>query len=384
MIPRSAYLPTILIISLLGACSAGTDSADADQPMGNGAPSSSSSDDAPPITIGADGPAVELGPTGGSVDETDTRDLEVRQQVCDESGLHCTCLRLALLGTLESAANQKNTQPFINWLNDNSGGSAVATLVDTKPTLTDEYLAGFDILIVANINGWTFSADEKAAVARWVRETGGGIVNLTGFVSQGSEPAATSQLIEFSGLKYTGSETALEGAGQSLPIYYADGTENLRDCIWWNGGDTTDAGITTPIRFTPQAGNLGKLTYALNYVGAFKGFGVEAPEESVVVASDPTTSQDMAVALEVEGAGRIFAFGDEWVIFANQWAPTGSPPNQQQDQYNKCWLPDEGIFHSVATLYQTKQFWYNAINWVAPPNECGFVIEDVDVDIWAY
>jgi hypothetical protein len=33
----------------------------------------------------------------------------------------------------------------------------------------------------------------------------------------------------------------------------------------------------------------------------------------------------------------------------------------------------------VQTLYQTKQFWYDAINWVAPPNECGFQVEDPDV-----
>jgi hypothetical protein len=40
------------------------------------------------------------------------------------------------------------------------------------------------------------------------------------------------------------------------------------------------------------------------------------------------------------------------------------------------------FFHSVATLYQTKQFWYDAINWVAPPNECSFKIEDKYVVVY--
>ena len=90
-----------------------------------------------------------------------------------------------------------------------------------------------------------------------------------------------------------------------------------------------------------------------------------------------------------QSTGRIFSWGDEWVIYSNQWAPaTGcTPSNQQQDQYNKCWVPaaadgsTEGFFHSVTSLYQTKQFWYNAINWVAPPNECNFVIDDPEVII---
>ena len=91
----------------------------------------------------------------------------------------------------------------------------------------------------------------------------------------------------------------------------------------------------------------------------------------------------MASAFELDGKGRILVFGDEWVVFANQWEPLGTPDNMQADMYNPCWIPPVGSspasFHSVATLYQTKQFWYNAVNWVAPPNECNFIIDDPDV-----
>jgi len=86
--------------------------------------------------------------------------------------------------------------------------------------------------------------------------------------------------------------------------------------------------------------------------------------------------------LLTEGASRIYAFGDEWVTFSNMWKQDGTPSNQQKDMYNPCYVPASGtaaeFFQSVATLYQTKQFWYNAINWVAPPNEC-FTIKDPDV-----
>jgi hypothetical protein len=360
---RLLFLSIPLVIA--AACSAGEDGLGG---TGNG-------------TGGGGGQAFDLD-SGGVRDPNDTRDLPVRKKSCDSAG-NCTCLRLALLGTLDSAAEDKDTQPFTNWLNANSGGTATVTMVTTKPTLDQAFLSQYDILLVANVNGWTFSPAEKTAVETWVRETGGGIVSLTGFVSTGTEPAATSQLIEFSGIKYNGT-TSAPSAGESQPVYYNGGAVNLKSCLDWTGPQ--EAFITTPIRFSPQTAQLEKLTFELDYVGAFIGFGVDAPANATVVATDPVSGQNMGVAREVDGTGRVFAFGDEWVIFANQWQPEGSPNNQTQDPYNICWVmptaTEAGFFHSVATLYQTKQFWYNAINWVAPPNECGFTIIDEEVHIY--
>jgi len=342
---------------------------------------------------GSGGAQVNLGPgpgNGGSLvvgvggndsvarDPNDPRDVPVREKVCDAAGV-CTCLRLALLGTLESNATNKDTQPFIDWLNDNSGGTATVTMVSTKPAVDATFLSGYDILVVANVNGWSFSAAEKAAVEAWVKETGGGIISLTGFVSEPTEPPATSQLISFSGINYNANKTAVDG--QPKPVFYQGGSTDLKPCLAWSG--TSEAIITAPVAFKPQTGSLEKLTLSLSYVGAFIGFGVTAPAGATVVATDPVSGDNMAVAYEVEGKGRIFAFGDEWVIFQNQWEPTGQPNNKQMDQYNPCWQPAvgnaAGFFHSVQTLYQTKQFWYNAINWVAPPNQCNFVVDDPDV-----
>ena len=333
------------------------------------------------------GPGDNGGKTGA--DPNDKRDVPMREKVCDPVTGKCTCLHLALLGTLTSAADDPDTTAFTDWLGSKSEGSAVATIVPTKPAAVDAaFLANYDILIVANVNGWTFSADEKAAVQKWV-EAGGGVITLTGFTSSATEAAATSQLISFAGLSYTGTSEAGYAApksGEQTPVYYKGGTVDLKRCMAWHGGAVTKAAlpfITTPIHFTPQTDDqLAKLTANVDYVGAFIGWPITAPADATVIAKDPVSGGNIAVAKEISAKGRIFAFGDEWVTFTSLWEKQGSPDNATPDMYNPCWVPPSGsaeaFFHSVQTLYQTKQFWFNAINYVAPPNGC-FTIVDPDV-----
>ena len=190
------------------ACSAGGD------------PSSKTNSSNTTNSSGGNGPVLNTGGsgvilnTGGSaplpMDPNDPRNVPVRPKLCDANGANCTCLRLALVGTLDSSANAKDTKPFIDWLNGNSDGTAKVTMVNTKPTVDATFLGQYDILVIANVNGWTFSADEKAAVATWVREQGGGLVTLTGFVSTAAEPPATSQLVEFAGMGYAGTDDAAD------------------------------------------------------------------------------------------------------------------------------------------------------------------------------
>ncbi|MEP7051803.1 MAG: hypothetical protein ABJB12_15675 [Pseudomonadota bacterium] len=319
----------------------------------------------------------------GMPDPTDTRNAPSRPKVCDATGTNCTCLRLALLGTLESSADETNTQPFVDWLNTSSGGTAAVTIITTKPTIDKAFLAKYDILVVANVNSWAFTPDEQTAVADWVKTTAGGIISLTGFSSVASEPAATSQLISFSGISYGSTATASQPQAQAAPVYYKGGTANMKDCFQWQPAPTANkADITAPIKFTPQMDTLQKLTANLDYVGAFYGWDVVAPTDATVIGTDPVTNKPIAVAKEVMGMGRIFAWGDEWVIFKNQWEKSGTPSNKQMDAGNPCWVPANGttagFYQSVETLYQTKQFWYDAINWVAPPNQC-FTITDTEV-----
>jgi hypothetical protein len=375
---RFLILPSFIVAV---ACSAGGGPED---PNSVGGPTAGTGS-TPHSASGGSGNLIitELGGTG-QLDPNDTRELPLRELICTNPAdpATCSCLSVALIGTLDSAANNKDTGPFVDWLNANSGGTAKVTMVSQKPTIDAAWLSQYDVIISANINGndWTFSAAEKAAIEEWARTTGGGILSLTGFTSEAGEPAATSQLIEWSGVRYNATRTAENG--QQIPVYYNGGTTDLKNCLAWTGG--SDAIITTPINFAPLTGTMERLTFELDYVGAYIGFGVDAPAEALVVSTDPVSGANMAVAHEVDHTGRVLAFGDEWIIFANQWVPVGNPPNQQPDQYNICWVPPEERttfeFHSVQSLYQTKQFWYNAISWVAPPNEC-FVIDDPEVEI---
>ncbi len=310
-------------------------------------------------------------PTGPETtrDPNDTRDLPVRQKVCDAAGV-CTCLRLALLGTLASAAVDSDSDAFVQWLNSNSDGTATLTKVATKPTVDAAFLANYDILLVANVNGWAFSEAEKAAVGTWAQESGGGIITITGFTSTVTEAADTSQLVSFAKMGYTGTaekDYTAPSQGETYPVYYKGGTVDLKQCMEWNGGTAagvthTSPRITTPIKFTPQAAGspMEKLTVGLDYVGAFIGWPALAPAGATVLAKDPVSGGNMAVAYD-QGKGRIFSFGDEWVIFSNQWVPVpgGTPSMPNPDASNKCYVPAgaqgnaTAFFHSVQTLYQT-------------------------------
>ncbi|HYO97152.1 MAG TPA: hypothetical protein VER33_21730 [Polyangiaceae bacterium] len=359
------------------ACSAGGNEADPRRPS-NGATGGSASSNGgntgqnPP----GSGGGISVTPPA-VVDPNDKRDVPVREKTCDATG-KCTCLRLAMLGTLETAAEAKDTQPFINWLNSSSNDTATVKMIAQKPTMNADFLKDYDILLLANVNTWTFDASEKAAVQKWSRELGGGIIALTGFVSTNAEVTASNQLIEFSGVSYNTTVTAQ--GGEPMPVYYKGGNVNLKRCLAW-GAD--EAFITAPIKFTPQTGTLEKLTLGLDYIGAFIGWGVTAPAGATVVAKDPVSGANMVVAHEVDAKGRVLALGDEWAVFSNQWVPQGTAHNATMDPTNICWQPavgtTPGFLHSVQTLYQTKQFWYDAINWVAPPNQCNFIIDDPDV-----
>ncbi len=386
----AAGLALLSITSLSVGCSAGGDGGStATKPGGKGGSgsggSSSSSGNGPSV---GGGPNITVGGGSGLVDPNDPRMVPVRPKLCDATG-KCTCLRLALVGTLESAATAKDTKPFIDWLNGNSDGTATVSMVTTKPTVDEAFLNQYDILVIANVNGWLFSDAEKAATEKWVREMGGGIVTLTGFTSEVTEVEATSQLVAFAGMGYEGAAkmtdwTATQELGSKTPIYYKGGSVDLRNCLYrWSSPVDTEAGNTTAIQFTPQTGPLEKLTASLTYVGAYIGWGAKAPAGSTVIAKDPVSGKNMGVAYEVDGKGRIFSFGDEWIVFTNQWEPTGQFTNGTMTEGEMCWQPadgtSQGFYHSVRSLYQTKQFWYNVINWVAPPSECNFTITDDDV-----
>jgi hypothetical protein len=115
----------------------------------------------------------------------------------------------------------------------------------------------------------------------------------------------------------------------------------------------------------------------ISQVGAFWGYSINAPPGAVVVATEG--GKNAAVAMEI-GAGRVFAFADEWVIFTNQWRDSATNPNPggNPDENNVCYDMEKQQYNNAESYFQIPQFWYNVIKWVAPPNDC-FVLMDPQI-----
>jgi hypothetical protein len=278
------------------------------------------------------------------------------QTVCDAQG-NCTCINVGMLGrsgTYGAVPGQDGSAALVAWLNTNS--SAAASNFTTKPELTEEFLAGYNVLILQALETaegagqqWQFSPAEVAAFEAWVR-AGGGVIALTGYGAYPDEATPTNQLLAFSGLQYAG----LGGAGDT----YGDGT--CPDaCCYCLGNSVPSGGFDAshPISANMQA------------VGAFWGRSVNAPAGAQVVAADG--SKVLGASMQVD-AGRVFMFHDEWVTYTSQWDGSGL---QTTCLYNDPNNPCNNIHPS--TSYQVEQFWYNALRWASGDIACF----DIDIDV---
>lgn len=302
-----------------------------------------------PTKSSSDGDAD--GDADGDVDSDSDVDTDVKQEVCDETGT-CFCLRMAVIGTSDSTANETDVSAFVNWLNTES--SCKVTMFEDRTQLTSAFLAEYDVLLLQLLADtaygpfWTFADDEIGALKMWV-EAGGGLITLTGYTGNDSakEVATVNSLLTpVSGISYNNDQYLASACdtcwcwGNSVPIY---------------GWDPTN-----------------EISRGISQVGALWGYSVNAPVGAVVVAAE--AGKNAAVSMEV-GDGRVFAFADEWVIFTNQWRDGDTTPGDNPDQYNVCYDMDKQVFKNAENYFQIPQFWYNVIKWVAPPNDC-FVIHD--------
>lgn len=262
---------------------------------------------------------------------------------CDASG-HCVCIKLATwgsLGTYGAVPGMDGQDAITAWLNDNSTGEA--EYFATKPAISAESLESYDVLVLQNLSGWSFTADEKAAVEAWVR-AGGGIVSLAGYGDQPNEMTATNDLLAFSGLSYVG----LQGAGDIS-------TSPAETCAYCLGNSDAQGGWDPT---HPIAANI-------TAVGALWGRSI-SPGVGVTVAT--WNGKRAGATVEVDG-GRVFLFHDEWVTYNSQWDGSAL---QQDCRTNG----DQACMGTHPTLtYQIPQFWFNAIRWLSHAPEC-FVIRD--------
>ena len=315
-------------------------------------PGTSGSGGATPVTID---PTAIVAPS--------SVDAAVTSQVvgCDGGdGCVCPTLNVAVVGKPGVWGDGSQTA-FQEWLNSSSAGTAKVDDYPAKPTFTEDFLAGYNLIILAGLgddsnNGpwWTFSAAEVAAFQDWIENKGGGVISLSGYSNDNNEISAKNALLAFSGIAYGQSINSPPCAIVMCP--YRCG--NPYQIAEWNRSD--------PV--------IEKLGLGVKLIGIDGGRPILAPADAHVAATttDASSVRNWLVG-KITGKGRVLAFADEWITYTDQW--TGYGGQYLSDPSCSGFLPQ--------SLYQTAQFWYNMIHWTQPASDCFTIIDSTTpITIW--
>ncbi len=334
---RSGALILGVAVALAAACSAGGDPPATGVSSGSGSGATGSGATGGTIVTGSG--ASSSGGTGIIVQDAGDPEGGTPTR-CDDAGV-CSCINIAVIGRPPTygANGMDNTMAFTNWLNSKS--SAAADLVTTKPTLTADYLAKYDVIILQALEDkeggpyWNFSADEIAAFEAWVR-AGGGVITLTGYGGQSAEINPTNALLAFTGMSYNTDDIL-----SACPDSCCYCTFSSVPMTGWNTAHPISANITA--------------------VGAFHGRSVNAGGGDLVASSGTTVYG----ATKQMDSGRVFMFNDEWVMYTSQWDGTiAADQSCSVDPNNTC-------YNRIATVaYQVPQFWYNSVVWASGDRQC--------------
>ena len=277
---------------------------------------------------------------------------------CDTAE-NCTCINIASIGQTAhygvAGLNSDSTVAFTDWLNSHS--SASVNLHTSRPTLTADFLAKYDILIVQWLTDsntgpyWTFDPAEIAALKTWVN-AGGGLITLSGYDTSAEEVRPLNQLLSFTDISYNMDDT-LPGC-----VAAATGSAQANLCYCWGNSEPLGGWGPTPIG------------QHLTQIGAFHGRSIN-PGSATVDDSDPAAGKVYA-AHELVGKGHVFAYTDEWVTYSSQWLGTSAinTTAMYTDPNNPCYKK------SAADVFQVPQFWYNVISWEASGTQCIFKLRD--------
>jgi len=346
----------LALFGVFGACSAGSSSGSS--PRGGSSGGSTSISTGAQPTTGTAG-SLSLGNldpgTGGADAGHQTR--------CDSAG-NCSCIAIASIGHegVWGPCSSDNTTAFQNWLNTQS--TAHVDNYEEKPTLTADFLAKYDVIILQWMvaNGkqdndgapWVFSADEVAALKDWVNN-GGGIVALSGY--QCEDPSciqdivATNQLLSFTDIQFN-RDVALSPKSLS----------NNMDLYCWGGSIPLGAPIASGIYSTGMWDQTTPIGAHVTDVGAYDARSITSTSATVDVSD---AAGHYAVHEQI-GKGHVVAYGDEWVTYSGEWTGTSQclQASAFTNMYDPCYQK------SPATIFQISQFWYNSLKYAASSVEC--------------
>jgi hypothetical protein len=317
---------------------------------------------------GAGGTSGGTPPVGGIGGASST--TYRRNKTCDINGQNCTCLNFASFGQPASKSYgtaSSTISEFESWLSAKT--NADITFFPEKPaTLTAEWLSKYDVILLQNMSAWeAFSLKEIAALEAWI-VGGGGVIALSGYYADSTrELTNTNELLTGSGMSFLADEVpgqTCDGAALTSGALVCPNskTSNSSKCYCWGSSiPLTDWDVLHPI------------AQHLKAVGSFRGRAVAPGRSGKAVVSYDGTPVGASAAM---GDGKVFLFGDDVVTYYGQWLTAGQPAT---DPYNPCWNEVAATTCESGNVFQYKQFWYNAIRYVAPKTECDFVVSEPDV-----
>lgn len=301
---------------------------------------------------------------------------------CDDAG-NCSCITMASVGhegVWGPNCIMGDTTAFFNWLNTQSTAK-VDVYDQAKPTITMDFLAKYDVLIlqwlvtIGKQSGdgvaWTFTADELNAFQTWVNN-GGGLIVLAGYQCPNNgcmiydtiAPNQVLQAVTGGDLQFNNDDVLDPANLQPQPDGYC-----------W--GDSLPLGDPLPEGGSPTVGTWDQSTAIgahVHDVGAYVARSIKIGSSNVVV--DAKDSTHTYVAHEAVGKGHVVVYGDEWATYTGEWfgaTPDGGS-NSCQDVGSNCATP-QGQYNNCCTrlpqvIFQIPQFWYNTIKYAASSVQC--------------
>jgi hypothetical protein len=207
------------------------------------------------------------------------------------------CLRIGVIGRID----QPNTGTFRRWLAESS-----TDLVPLDAPLEDRVLAPLHVILIAESLVRTFAEDEIAALERWV-DAGGGVFALSGYTAD--DNAEVNALLAPLGVQF----------GTRLLI-----VNPLANASW-----PVETWLAHPV------------SEGVTRVGVVSAYEVLGDGELIAQGNDVIAGAVAVMRGRAHGAGRVLAWGDEWITFDSEWS--------------------EGAGYQVPTL------WQNVLTWLAPP-----------------